>query len=110
MAAGAGPHKTFAEEPLDDVIETVHASDQPLDDALSEEQRLRLMRQLIATLPSDLRDVIVLSTVDEMVSAEIAQVLGIPEGSVRTRAHARTPTAEAKARRRGWRRNDEAVG
>src|SRR5581483_8835116 len=74
------------EEPLDDVVTTLHASDRPIDEALSEEQRLRLMRQLIASLPSDLRDVIVLSTVDEMSSAEIAQVLGIPEGSVRTRA------------------------
>jgi RNA polymerase sigma-70 factor (ECF subfamily) len=78
--------KRLPEESLDDVISTLHSSDRSLDEALSQEQRLRLMRQLIATLPSDLRDVIVLSTVDEMGSAEIAQVLGIPEGSVRTRA------------------------
>ncbi len=78
--------KRRPEEPLDDVITTLHASDRPLDDALSQDQRLRLMRQLIATLPPDLRDVLVLSTVDEMGSAEIAQVLGIPEGSVRRRA------------------------
>jgi len=78
--------KRLPQESLDDVVSTLHSSDSPLDEALSQEQRLRLMRKLIATLPSDLRDVIVLSTVDEMGSAEIAQVLGIPEGSVRTRA------------------------
>lgn len=78
--------KRLPEESLDDVVATLHTSDRSLDETLSQEQRLRLMRQLIATLPSDLRDVIVLSTVDEMGSAEIAQVLGIPEGSVRTRA------------------------
>lgn len=74
------------EEPLDDVETTLRSADRPLDEALTEQQRLRLLRQLIATLPADLREVIVLSTVDEMRSADIAEVLGIPEGSVRGRA------------------------
>jgi RNA polymerase sigma-70 factor (ECF subfamily) len=49
------------------------------------DQMLALLRALIAKLPPDLRDVITLSTVQEMTSAEIAAALGIPEGSVRTR-------------------------
>jgi len=73
-------------QPLDDVVATLSTADKPLDEALSEQQRSRLLRQLIATLPADLRDVIVLSTVNEMRSADIAEVLGIPEGSVRGRA------------------------
>jgi len=44
-----------------------------------------LLARLIAALPRDLRDVITLSSVDEMSSSEIAAVSGIPEGSVRTR-------------------------
>ena len=44
-----------------------------------------LLERLIAALPSDLRDVVVLSTVEELTSGEISQALGIPEGSVRTR-------------------------
>ena len=44
-----------------------------------------LLARLIETLPRKLRDVITLSTVEEMRSAEIGEVLGIPEASVRTR-------------------------
>ena len=74
------------EEPLDNVVERLSSAEGPLDEALSQEQRTRLLRQLIATLPKDLRDVIVLSTVDEMATSDIAQALGIPEASVRGRA------------------------
>lgn len=48
-------------------------------------QMMVLLERLIAALPRDLRDPLTLSTVEEMSSAEIAQVLGIPESSVRTR-------------------------
>lgn len=42
---------------------------------------------LVETLPSDLRDAITLSTVQELTSAEAAAVLGVPEGTVRNRVH-----------------------
>lgn len=62
-----------------------------LDDAMAEQERVELLRSLIATLPRDLREPLVLSTVEEMSSADIAEVLAIPEASVRTRmARART--------------------
>jgi RNA polymerase sigma-70 factor (ECF subfamily) len=48
-------------------------------------QMLALVQSLIAKLPAKLRDVLTLSTVEEMNSKQIAAVLGIPEGSVRTR-------------------------
>ncbi len=44
-----------------------------------------LLEHMIASLPRDLRDTLTLSTVEEMPAGEIAQVLGIPEQSVRTR-------------------------
>ena len=44
-----------------------------------------LIGRLIETLPRKLRDAFTLSTVEEMRSAEIAEILGIPEASVRTR-------------------------
>lgn len=72
-------------EPLDDIIETLRSTEQPLEDAIGEQQRSQLMRRLIDALPSDLREVIVLSTIEEMTSADVAGVMGIPEGSVRTR-------------------------
>ena len=43
------------------------------------------MKSLIEALPESLRQPLVLSAVDGMRSHEVAVVLGIPEGTVRTR-------------------------
>lgn len=43
------------------------------------------VHRLIDALPEELRQPLALSTVDEMNSVEIAKILGIPEGTVRTR-------------------------
>jgi RNA polymerase sigma-70 factor (ECF subfamily) len=72
-------------EPLEDVIETLCSAEVPLDEAIHEQHRGELVRRLLDTLPSDLREAILLSTVQEMTSADVAQAMGIPEGSVRTR-------------------------
>ena len=48
-------------------------------------QRSSAVHRLIDALPEELRVPLALSTVDEMTSADIAGVLGIPEGTVRTR-------------------------
>lgn len=55
------------------------------DESLIAQEKVNLLHKLMATLPEDLRHAMVLSTVEEMTSAEIAHVLGIPETSVRTR-------------------------
>ncbi len=49
------------------------------------ENLMAVMERMIAGLPRDLRDVVTLSTVEEMSGAAIAEVLRIPEASVRTR-------------------------
>jgi RNA polymerase sigma-70 factor (ECF subfamily) len=77
--------KRIRPEPLDDVVQTLRSTDAPLEDAIDEQQRSGLMRRLLETLPSDLREIVVLSTLDEMTSADVAIAMGIPEGSVRTR-------------------------
>jgi len=55
------------------------------DDLVLEQQMKALLQRLIEHLPQELRDVVRLSTVEEMTSADVAQVLGIPDASVRTR-------------------------
>jgi RNA polymerase sigma-70 factor (ECF subfamily) len=47
--------------------------------------RSATVHRLIDALPEELRQPLALSTVDEMSSGEIAKILGIPEGTVRTR-------------------------
>ena len=55
------------------------------DEQLAERQKQQLLQRLIAALPEDLAQTLELSTVHELNSAEIAEVMKIPEGSVRTR-------------------------
>lgn len=55
------------------------------DERLAGAQMQEQLQRLIAGLPEDLRHALELSTVQELNSAEIAEILKIPEGSVRTR-------------------------
>jgi len=55
------------------------------DDRLAQQQRQQLLERLIAGLPEELRWPLELSTVEELNSAEIAELMEIPEASVRTR-------------------------
>jgi RNA polymerase sigma-70 factor, ECF subfamily len=52
---------------------------------VASQQMRTLLEKMIITLPADLRETLALSTVQELNSTQIAEVLGIPEGSVRTR-------------------------
>lgn len=46
-------------------------------------QQVEMLERMVAMLPSDLREVFALSTVEQLTSVEIAQVLSIPESTVR---------------------------
>lgn len=65
---------------------------EPLPDALAaavprEDPRLESVRQAIATLPDTFREVLELRLRAELSYAEIAEVLQIPVGTVRSRLH-----------------------
>ena len=55
------------------------------DEQVAGRQMQQMLQRLIAGLPEELRQPLELSTVQELNSAEIAEVMKIPEGSVRTR-------------------------
>jgi RNA polymerase sigma-70 factor (ECF subfamily) len=55
------------------------------EESLMRSQQKALLGRMIATLPGELRETLILSTVEEMTSVEIAEVLGIPESTVRVR-------------------------
>lgn len=57
----------------------------PAEEIAANQQMLALLGRLIAGLPRELRETLALSTVEELSSSEIAEVLEIPEGSVRSR-------------------------
>jgi RNA polymerase sigma-70 factor (ECF subfamily) len=63
---------------------TGEAGASPEQNAVDEDERT-ILRKLIDGLPEELRQPLVLSSVEEMTSREVAEVMGIPEGTVRTR-------------------------
>jgi RNA polymerase sigma-70 factor, ECF subfamily len=56
----------------------------PEQSVVDEDERA-VLRRLIDGLPEELRQPLVLSSVEEMTSREVAEAMGIPEGTVRTR-------------------------
>jgi RNA polymerase sigma-70 factor (ECF subfamily) len=74
---------------------TSRASRSPEQSAVEKDERA-VLRRLIDGLPEDLRRPLVLSSVEEMTSREVSEVMGIPEGTVRTRVM----RARAELRRR----------
>jgi RNA polymerase sigma-70 factor (ECF subfamily) len=79
------PHASLDDEANQVLLAQVQVMETGAEQLLITDQMLRMLQSLMIGLPSDLRDVITLSTVDEMTSAQIAAVLGIPDISVRTR-------------------------
>ena len=73
-------------ERMDDVtaVEIADGGESPEDLAAGGDERA-LLRQMIARLPEELRQALLLSSVEEMTSGEVAAVMEIPEGTVRTR-------------------------
>lgn len=66
-------------------MDTMTASDHSPETAALASRGIARIHRLIDTLPEDLRQPLVLATLEELTSARIAVILGIPEGTVRTR-------------------------
>jgi len=67
----------------DGFAEGLVARDLPADDALNEAQRLRAVVRELERLPKAERDVLLLSVIEELGTAEMAEVLGRSESAVR---------------------------
>lgn len=79
-------HLRDADTPIEEIAEP--ASPLPdAEDSLLRDERVQLLRELIRSLPRDLQEVVTLSTVQELSGADVAEILGIPGASVRTRMH-----------------------
>ena len=71
---------------LDDAgADALRSDEAAADDVAAARQVRALVASKVADLPGDLRHAVRLSTVAELSSPEIAALLGIPEGTVRTR-------------------------
>jgi len=80
--------KRAAETPLEDTaapVREMRAQGRSPEAIAAANEMQALLERLVSTLPRKLREPFALSTVEEMNTAEIAAVLGIPGASVRTR-------------------------
>lgn len=74
------------------------------EDIAAGQEMSALLEQLVTTLPRRLREALTLATIEEMATSDIAEVLGIPEASVRSRVfRARQLLREKLAARLGGR-------
>jgi RNA polymerase sigma-70 factor, ECF subfamily len=69
----------------------------------------RLLRRMVASLPRQARMVVILRYQEELEPMEIAEVLGIPARTVRTRLHRALSLLRAKAARTQEKGNHESV-
>ncbi len=79
----SGRHRAL---PIDGVIELPDPGDDPPQKAESAEER-RELRQVIARLPADRQQLLILKFVEQMPNAEIATVMGRTEGAVKALLH-----------------------
>lgn len=66
-------------------MDTMTAADHSPETAALASHGIARIHRLIDTLPEELRQPLVLATLEELTSAQIATIVGIPEGTVRTR-------------------------
>lgn len=71
-------------EVLDEVAEPRSQAVSP-EHSAERQEMAEVVARMIAALPRDLRDPLVLSTLEEMAGVEVAAVLGIPAAAVRAR-------------------------
>jgi RNA polymerase sigma factor CnrH len=76
---------TFA-KPIDDALDIADPRSSP-EQALQSQHELARINTAIAALPANLKDVLLLRTIEAMSQADAAQVLGISEKAVETRLY-----------------------
>ncbi len=79
--------RTASEVPLvaAGTVAGLHAAGAGAEQIAAGQEMLALTECLLAGLPSDLREALTLSSIEELSSAEVGEVLGITETSVRNR-------------------------
>jgi RNA polymerase sigma-70 factor (ECF subfamily) len=68
-----------------ELLRTFPAREAGAEELLIRKERLALLDGVLLSLPRDLRETFILLTVEEMTSRSAAEILGIPESSVRNR-------------------------
>ncbi len=75
------------EHSIDDVLNTLDHDDHMPYDGLIREETAEAVKRVIARMPARLREILILAYFNKFPYAEIAGILGIPVGTVKSRLH-----------------------
>ena len=75
------------ESTIDDVLNTLDHDERMPYDELIRDERAASVKRVISRMPAKLREIIVLAYFHKFAYAEIAQILNIPIGTVKSRLH-----------------------
>jgi RNA polymerase sigma-70 factor (ECF subfamily) len=73
--------------PIDSQTEAIVDDQVPIDDGVADRQELDRVTRAISTLPANLKEPLVLRTIEGLSQAETAEVLGISQKAVETRLY-----------------------
>jgi RNA polymerase sigma-70 factor (ECF subfamily) len=104
----SGRHRAL---PIDGLTELPNPADDPPEAAESIEERQEL-RQVIARLPADRQQLLILKFVEQMPNAEIATVMGRTEGAIKALLHRTIESLKSQlaADKRGKQRKTGSTG
>lgn len=80
----AGKMEPIEDSSAEDLVALKAGGASP-DELAAKSEMQRMLESLIGSLPKELREPLLLTAQQELSSAEVAEVLGVPEGTVRTR-------------------------
>jgi RNA polymerase sigma-70 factor (ECF subfamily) len=90
------------EVPMDDGAEMANDVAPPLEELLDEKRDLARLSAYLASMPDDLREAFVLFELEEISAPKVAELLGVPVGTVASRVRrAREYIRQRLARKRG---------
>jgi RNA polymerase sigma-70 factor (ECF subfamily) len=90
------------EVPMDDGAEMANDVAPPLEELLDEKRDLARLSAYLASMPDDLREAFVLFELEEISAPKVAELLGVPVGTVASRVRrAREYIRHRLARKRG---------
>lgn len=72
---------------IDDVLNTLSSYDVTPLDELNRDETASRVRETIASMPDNLREILILAYFDQFSYKQMAQMLGIPIGTVKSRLH-----------------------
>jgi RNA polymerase sigma-70 factor (ECF subfamily) len=95
--------------PVEDV-DAFTAGEKGADELLDERRAHEALREMLDAIPVDLRVVFVLFEIEELTIAEVAEMVGIPAGTVASRLRRAREKFRALVRRRRLAQRDRAAG